>query len=149
MVLSSQSIRKLADRAEHPMVTPFSERKQAHGLSFGLGPAGYDFRIAESVTLRPGDFLKVSTVERFEIPDNIQGEMKDKSTWARRGLSIFNTVFDPGFRGFATVELKNNGLYTLEIEAGTGIGQMVFHLLDEATEHPYNGKFQDQPRGPQ
>ena len=146
MVLSAQSIRK---RAESGLITPFCERAYAFGLSYGLGPAGYDFRIAESVVLQPGEFIKASTLERFSLPADIQGEVKDKSTWARRGLSIFNTLFDPGFRGFATLELKNNGKYTLEITSGMGIGQIVFYMLDEPTESPYNGKFQDQPRGPQ
>lgn len=143
-ILSAQSIRKRVG-----MIDPFNERTYEMGLSYGLGPASYDFRIAEDITLKPGQFIKASSIERFDIPTDVRGVVCDKSTWARRGLSLFNTYFDPGFRGFATIEMVNLSAYELEIKSGMAIGQMEFQLLDEPTELPYNGKFQDQPRGPQ
>jgi dCTP deaminase len=145
MLLSAQSIRKRVG-----MITPFAERTLANGLTYGLGPAGYDFRIAEDVTIPPHGFLKASSVERFEIPLDLQGMVCNKSTWARRGIEIFSlTVFDPGFRGWATLEIANHSAYPIDIQKGMAIGQMIFAMLDEPTDLPYNGKFQDQPRGPQ
>jgi|SRR5208337_2882501 len=144
MILSAQSIRK-----RKGMIEPFYERTLDMGLTYGLGPAGYDFRIAEDVIILSQGFVKVSSIERFAIPCDLQGEVKDKSTWARRGISVFNTVFDPGFRGWATIEIANHSRYEIEIKAGMAIAQMIFEVLDEPTELPYNGKFQDQPRGPQ
>ena len=144
MILSAQSIRKRSG-----MIDPFCERNYAFGLSYGLGPASYDFRIAEDVIIPAGGFIKASSLERFDIPYDLLPEMKDKSTWARRGVSVFNTMFDPGFRGFATIEIANHGKYEIEFKSGMAIAQLIFHVLDEATDSPYNGKFQDQPRGPQ
>jgi len=147
MILSAQSIRKRC--VDSKLIDPFCERTYQFGLSYGLGPASYDFRIAQDVSLYPGCFVKASTVEHFNIPHDLCGVIYDKSTWARRGLSLFNTVFDPGFRGYATLELVNLSTYQLEIKSGMAIGQIEFQLLDEPTEQPYNGKFQDQPQGPQ
>jgi dCTP deaminase len=64
-------------------------------------------------------------------------------------LAVQNTVFDPGFRGFCTIELTNHGNEIISIRSGTAIAQMIFHRLDEPTEIPYKGKYQDQQAGPQ
>jgi len=145
MILSAQSIRLRVG-----MIDPFSERTYDRGLSYGLGPAGYDFRIYETVFIPPNGFTKASSVERFIIPHDIEGWIANKSTWARRGIELFSvTKFDPGFCGWATLEIANHSIYEVKIEAGMAIGQMSFLMLDEPTEMPYNGKFQNQPRGPQ
>lgn len=147
-VLSAQSIRKRG------IFTPFSERAVAHGMTFGLGPSGYDVRIAESITLSasmygPHPFALASTIEHFDVPADLVGLVMDKSSWARQGLSLFNTVIEPGWRGFLTLELSYLGLGQLHIEAGSPIAQIVFHKLDEETEIPYAGKYQDQAPGAQ
>jgi dCTP deaminase len=135
------------------MIEPFYERtrqSETHlNMSFGLGPAGYDLRIAEDILLAPGGFTLASSLEHFMFPADVQGELKDKSSWARRGLTVQNTVFDPGFRGFPTLELANHSAEEIRIRYGTAIAQMIFHLLDEPTESPYDGKYQDQQAGPQ
>jgi dCTP deaminase len=132
------------------MIEPFYERTLDRGLTFGLGPASYDLRIAEGAILRPGEFRLASSLEHFIFPANVHGELKDKSTWARLGLTVKNTVFDPGFCGFATLELTNDHhANNIVIPAGVAIAQMVFHFLDEPTEIPYSGKYQNQPKGPQ
>jgi len=107
MILSAQSIRKRG------IFTPFCEKSFANGLTYGLSHAGYDVRIAEDVELKPGDFTLASTVERFEMPEDLVGMVHDKSTWARRGLSLFNTVIEPGWHGWLTLELVNNGSITV------------------------------------
>jgi dCTP deaminase len=94
---------------ERGIFTPFHERTREFGMTFGLGPAGYDVRIAQDLQLPPGGFALASTVEHFDVPDYLTAEVKDKSTWARRGLSLFNTIIEPGWRGFLTLELKNQG----------------------------------------
>ena len=60
-----------------------------------------------------------------------------------------NTIFDPGWRGYATLELTNHGRSPLTILAGDPIAQVVCHLLTELTSRPYSGKYQDQEAGPQ
>lgn len=152
-VLSSQSIRKRG------IFTPFNERTVHKGMTFGLGPAGYDVRIAETVELgtqrtslgtysAPKAAL-ASTMEHFTMPDDCVAYVKDKSTWARRFVLVQNTIIEPGWRGFLTLEITYDGDDGIVIEAGSPIAQIVFHKLDEPTEQPYRGKYQDQASGPQ
>jgi len=143
MILPAQTIRRLKP------VEPFVERSVAHGMSYGLSHAGYDVRIAENVTMYPGDFVLASTVERFDMPADVVGLVHDKSTWARRGLSLFNTVIEPGWRGYLTLELVNNSRQIINIVAGMPIAQILFLRTEEPVETIYKGKYQDQEQGPQ
>ena len=143
-VLSGQSI-----AARNGMIEPFINQTKHNGLTFGIGPAGYDVRIAEAVSLPPGGFSLASTVERFDMPHDVLGIVHDKSTWARRGLALQNTVIEPGWNGYLTIELSNHGDDCLSIEAGVPIAQIIFHLLDAPTVDPYSGKYQNQEAGPQ
>jgi dCTP deaminase len=166
-VLSAQTIRKIRP------VEPFHERSVVCGMSFGLSSCGYDIRIAETIVLRPGEFALASSIEKFDIPDDVCAELKDKSTLVRRGLAVQNTILEPGWRGYLTLELTNHANPTrrwwhfwrwrewyrkdplrpegtIVLLAGMPIAQAVFHPLDEPTDQPYeSGKYQDQKRGPQ
>lgn len=144
-VLSAQTIRKLK------LVAPLVERSQhvETGTSFGLSPCGYDVRLDQTIRLEPGEFSLASTVEQFRMTDDVVGYVKDKSTWARRGLAVQNTVIEPGWSGYLTLELTNHGRETLHLPRGTPIAQILFHFLDRPTEIPYVGKYQNQERGPQ
>jgi dCTP deaminase len=145
MILSAQAIRRCKP------VDPFCERTVFEGTTFGLGPAGYDVRVAQGLFLVPGCFVLASTIERFTMPDNLIGIIHDKSTWARGGIAVQNTVIEPGWCGFLTLEITMHGPWECWVPAGCGIAQIVFHLLDEPTEMPYpkNGKYQNQGPGPQ
>lgn len=142
-ILSAQTIRT------RNIIHPFHERSTAFGMTYGLSPAGYDVRIAEDMTLLPGEFALASTLEHFTMPDDCLGYVKDKSTWARRFLAVQNTVIEPGWRGYLTLELTHHGKQYIRIRAGMPIAQIVFHKLDHPTIAPYNGKYQDQPAGAQ
>jgi dCTP deaminase len=143
MILPAQTIRALR------LVEPFYERSVAYGLTYGLGPAGYDVRIAQRVAILPGQFQLASTVERIVMPLDLLGRICDKSSWARRGLAVQNTIIEPGWRGFLTLELTNHGSSVLSLDSGCPIAQIIFERLEEATTLPYDGKYQDQPQGPQ
>jgi len=148
MILSAQTIRS------RYMIRPFRPRTVLNGKTFGLGSAGYDVRVefkdnADSMFIQVGGFVLASTVEEFFMPDDVVGFVHDKSSWARRGLAVQNTVIEPGWRGFLTLELSNHSDGYIHIRSGDPIAQIVFHLLDEPTYIPYDGKYQDQPRGPQ
>lgn len=143
MILSGQTIRRLQ------MVSPHHERTEARGMTFGLGPAGYDIRIAETMVLVPGSFRLASAIEYFRMPDDVLGKVHDKSTWARRGLAAQNTVIEPGWRGYLTLELTNHGDEVIQLIYGMPIVQVVFQRLDEPTEIPYRGRYQNQAAGPQ
>lgn len=157
MILSAQSIRDRCDLkpGRLPLLDPFLERTREHGVSAGLSPAGYDLRLVladdrEEHWLAPGEFLLAATLERFEMPWDLLGLVHDKSTWARRGLSVFNTVIEPGWSGWLTLELVNHGPNSIHLRRGAGIAQVVFHLLDRPTDEPYpaDGKYQRQEFGP-
>lgn len=145
MILSHQTIKQRC--LEQQMVTPFCERTKVFGMTYGAGPAGYDVRIAESLTILPGRAALASTVEHFRMPRDVLGKVADKSTWARKFLAVQNTIIESGWNGFLTLELSNHGCDALMIEAGSPIAQIIFHLLDQPTDLPYQGKYQDQPRG--
>jgi dCTP deaminase len=142
MILSAQSIRRAG------IFTPFHERTVAFGMTFGLSGAGYDVRIAEAIDILPGGFALASTIEHFSVPDNIVAIVHDKSTWARRGVVVQNTVAEPGWRGYLTLEITNHGQETIAIKAGMPIAQIILHWLDDLTDQPYVGKYQDQPARP-
>lgn len=140
------------------------------GTSAGLGEAGYDIRIKQTVRFRPGHregsitvelfdgslekrtsvkngrFTLASAKEEFDMPDDLCGIVHDKSTWARRGLSVFNTVIENGWSGFLTLELVYHGEEELIIPAGAGIAQVIFHKTSQSSH--YNGKYSDQPDRP-
>lgn len=119
-------------------------------MSYGLSVAGYDVRLAEHIFLPVGGHMRLgSTLEKFNMPTNVIAFVKDKSTLARKGLAVQNTVIEPGWRGFLTLELTNHGGEDLFLSPGQPIAQIVFQFLDAFAETPYSGKYQDQQAGPQ
>jgi len=139
-VLSAQSIRR------RNIFEPFSERTRCEnsGLTYGLSAAGYDVRIKQGFQLQPGDFVLASTVEHFNIPTDCIAIVHDKSTLARLGLAVQNTVAEPGWRGYLTLELTNHNVYPITLFPGQPIAQILFHKLDVPTDQPYAGRYQDQ-----
>ena len=65
---------------------------------------------------------------------------------ARRGLSVFNTVIEPGWKGFLTLELVYHGSNVLELPAGTGIAQVIFSEVMNPVK--YTGAYQNQADRP-
>ncbi len=160
-----------------PIKNMTQEKKKSWGVSYGMSEAGYDIRIAEDIIFSPGEqkwwklwgvepfiirydknaewpdpkipgrFCLASTLEEFQMPTNLTGIVHDKSTWARRGLSVYNTVIEPGWAGFLTLELSFSGEEPLTIPAGAGIAQVIFHQT--AKHAAYNGKYQNAKAGPQ
>jgi dCTP deaminase len=150
MILSAQSIRRRCLEHTPPLIEPFVERDVSPGgNSFGLGPASYDVRIDQDVTVPAHGFVRASTVEHFTMPNDLIGTVRDKSSWAREGLSVFNTILDPGWPGYLTLELANVSDVEIRIARNEPIAQIVFELLDEPTQLPYRGKYFNQERGPQ
>ena len=137
-----------------PIKGMITEKRREHGVSFGLSEAGYDIRIKQDVMFEAGgvwvngiykpsvNFTLASAIEEFDMPRSLVGVVHDKSTWARQGLSVFNTVIEPGWKGFLTLELVYHGREGLHIPAGAGIAQVIFHQTAERAE--YDGKYQNQ-----
>jgi dCTP deaminase len=144
MILSPQEIRARA------IMHPFSERTVSRtGMSYGLSHAGYDVRIDQDFVMWPGRCVLASTVERFDMPSDVVGQVADKSTWARRFITMQNTVIEPGWKGFLTLEIINHSLRFVRIRKGDPIAQILFVQMTAPTERPYEGKYQNQERGPQ
>lgn len=148
-----------------PILSMETTKVSEHGVSYGLGEAGYDIRIKQEITFRPdqgvvvidsnlpcgwrkqlGRFALASAIEQFQMPNYLTGIVHDKSTWARRGLSVFNTVIEPGWHGFLTLELVYHGQEDLIIPAGSGIAQVMFHGVMASAA--YKGKYQFQDDRP-
>lgn len=145
-----------------PIRDMLTTKERAHGVSHGLGEAGYDIRIKQTIDFRVPDmmparvtvdgkhvgqrFCIASAIEEFDMPPHLVGIVHDKSTWARRGLSVFNTVIEPGWKGFLTLELVYHGSEPLFIPAGAGIAQVIFHEM--ALPASYDGKYQNQADRP-
>lgn len=142
-VLSGQSI------GENVIIVPFHLRqKHVNGMSWGLSASGYDLRIKDDLLVPAGQFRLATTMEYIDLPTDIQGMLLDKSTLARQGISMFNTKFEPGWRGFPTVEIANHSFKSYQFYAGDPLCQMEFQWLDQPTEFPYEGKYQDQEQEP-
>lgn len=143
----------------HDMLTT---KVRYNGVSHGLAEVGYDIRIKQDVLFWPDDpeggsvrvagawsrgrFTIASAMEEFEMPLDLAGVVHDKSTWARQGLSVFNTVIEPGWKGFLTLELVYHGQEILHIPAGSGIAQVLFHQA--MVRAAYDGKYQNQADKP-
>lgn len=149
MILPGNEIARLCVESYPPMIDPFRDRTREKGVTFGLSSAGYDVRIAEELWLDDSKrFALASTVEKFCMPLDVLGIVHDKSTWARIGIAVQNTVIEPGWRGYLTLEITSHNRGQVHFARGMGIAQIVFHKLLYATTS-YEGKYQDQPSGPQ
>lgn len=145
MILPAQAIRKAC---RWGLVSPFHERTVLHGMTYGLGPHGYDVRLREELRLTQGCFKLGSTIEHFKMPNDVMAQVCDKSSLARQGVFVQNTIIEAGWRGYLTLEITYHG-WELTLGAGCPIAQIVFMRLEEPTEQPYEGKYQDQEAGPQ
>lgn len=151
-----------------PIVDMLKTKEHNGDTSYGLGELGYDIRIKQQIrffslhgkryvsvtdvdhvnevvktpTERGGRFVLASSMEEFDMPNDLGGIVHDKSTWARRGLSVFNTVIEPGWKGFLTLELVYHGDSELIIPAGSGIAQVIFHRTTDDAQ--YEGKYNNQ-----
>lgn len=161
MVVNGNSLYRSSQLLDIP-----DRKVSEHGVSYGLGEAGYDIRIKQDITfyrlfgLIPmvkvvdgnqvsrhlGKFALASAIEKFNMSPSCVAIVHDKSTWARRALSVFNTVIEPGWKGYLTLELVYHGRKKLHIPAGAGIAQVLFHLVQEPAN--YNGKYMNQPDKP-
>jgi len=174
-VKADRWIRRMA--LEHRMIEPFSEKQVREGvISYGLSSYGYDVRIAdefkiftninstivdpkhfdprsfvdfkgEVCVIPPNSFALARTVEYFRIPRNVITVCVGKSTYARCGIIVNVTPFEPEWEGIVTLEVSNTTPLPARIYAGEGIAQVLFFESDEVCETSYadkKGKYQAQ-----
>ena len=163
MFINGQSLLDMA-----PIKNMLKDKQRFEGTSHGLAEAGYDIRIKQEIFFIPnvpdigpavfikdgdreemieGRFILASAIEEFEMPLRLVGNVKDKSSWARKGVSVFNTVIEPGWNGFLTLELVFNGNERVHIKPGQGIAQVLFGLLRNEGDYG-EGKYQNQEDKP-
>ncbi|UCD16611.1 MAG: dCTP deaminase [Candidatus Zixiibacteriota bacterium] len=161
---------------KHAMIRPFSRRLIKKGISYGLSSYGYDIRVADefkiftnvnseivdpknfslnsfidvkakSVLIPPNSFALARSVEYFKIPRDVITICLGKSTYARCGIIVNVTPFEPEWEGHATLEISNTTPLPAKIYANEGLAQIVFLGADEICRVSYKdrkGKYQGQ-----
>ncbi len=95
----------------------------------------------------PNSFALARTVEYFRIPRNVLTVCLGKSTYARCGIIVNVTPFEPEWEGYVTLEFSNTTPLPARIYANEGIAQVLFFESDEVCETSYadrGGKYQGQ-----
>ncbi len=159
------------------MISPFSEKQMKEGcISYGLSSYGYDLRVADefkiftnvnsavidpknfdersfvtvqasSVIIPPNSFALARSVEYFRIPRDVLTICVGKSTYARCGIIVNVTPFEPEWEGFVTLEISNTTPLPAKVYANEGLCQILFFQSDEFCEVSYadrKGKYQGQ-----
>jgi dCTP deaminase len=101
----------------------------------------------ESVIIPPNSFALARTVEYFRIPRNVLTVCLGKSTYARCGILVNVTPFEPEWEGYVTLEFSNTTPLPAKIYANEGVAQVIFFESDEVCETSYKdrgGKYQGQ-----
>ena len=163
MILSDKTIEKMLAE-ESLIIKPLTEEQiQPASVDIRLGntfsvvddtPSGiitlgsqikYKSITADTYLILPGQFVLATTMEYFELPDNLTAFVEGRSSLGRMGLFIQNAGWvDPGFKGEITLELFNANRCAIELRAGRRVGQLVFAKMDDHAQNPYNGKYQGQ-----
>lgn len=163
MILSDKTILQMLQTKELTITPLAPEQVQPASVDIRLGstfsivedsPTGvitmdkeirYKTIQSNTYTLLPNQFVLATTMEYFELPDNLTAFVEGRSSLGRMGLFIQNAGWvDPGFRGEITLELYNANRCAIELRAGRRVGQLVFAEMDEAALNPYRGKYQGQ-----
>ncbi len=174
-IKSDKWIRRMAQ--EHHMIDPFADRQVREGkISYGVSSYGYDLRVSDEFKIftninstvvdpknfdersfvevktdvciiPPNSFALARSVEYFRIPRNILTVCVGKSTYARCGIIVNVTPFEPEWEGFVTLEISNTTPLPARVYANEGLCQILFFESDEQCEVSYKdkqGKYQAQ-----
>ena len=162
---------------EHRMIEPFvNDQVRAGVISYGVSSYGYDVRVgnefkvftnvfntlvdpknfdsksfvdivADECVIPPNSFALASTIEYFRIPRDVLTVCLGKSTYARCGIIVNVTPFEPEWEGHVTIEISNTTPLPAKIYANEGIAQVLFFQSDEPCAKSYKdkkGKYQAQ-----
>jgi dCTP deaminase len=173
MIKNDKWIKEMAKKG---MITPYEESQIKNGvISYGVSSFGYDMRVSEEFKIftninntivdpknfdkksfidikakeciiPPNSFALSNSVEYFKIPRNILTICLGKSTYARCGIVVNVTPFEPEWEGHVTIEISNTTPLPAKIYANEGIAQVLF-LEGEEPEISYKdkkGKYQAQ-----
>ena len=168
-------IRKMA--REQGMIDPFEPGQVRDGvISYGVSSYGYDIRVTDEFKIftnvhstivdpkhfdpksmvdfkgpvciiPPNSFALARTVEYFRIPRTVLTICVGKSTYARCGIIVNVTPFEPEWEGYVTLEFSNTTPLPAKIYANEGVAQVIFFESNEVCETYYKdrgGKYQGQ-----
>lgn len=110
-------------------------------------PASFVDVKSDVCIIPPNSFALARTVEYFRIPRNVLTVCLGKSTYARCGIIVNVTPFEPEGEGYVTLEFSNTTPLPAKIYAGEGCAQVLFFESDEPCEVSYadrGGKYQKQ-----
>jgi dCTP deaminase len=169
--------RWIRQQAQNGMIDPFVEGQVRDGvISYGISSYGYDMRVSNSFkvftnvysavvdpknfspqsfidieadicTIPPNSFALARSIEYFRIPREVLCICLGKSTYARAGIVVNVTPFEPQWEGHVTIEISNTTPLPARIYANEGIAQVLFFEADEPCETSYadrKGKYQGQ-----
>jgi dCTP deaminase len=161
------------------LISPFANKQVSRKvISYGVSAYGYDFRLADefqvftavngeaidpknhqagnfvrikakSILIPPNSFVLGRSLEYFRIPREILTICFGKSTYARCGVVVNVTPFEPEWEGFATISLSNTAPLPVRVYANEGIAQIIFLEAGEVCQVSYadkKGKYQAQRR---
>ena len=176
-VKSDKWIKEMA--LKHKMIEPFEEKQvRKNVISYGLSSYGYDMRVdnefkifskgkdividpknfndkvfttikQDHCIIPPNSFILAKSVEYFRIPRKTITICFGKSTYARCGIIVNVTPFEPEWEGFVTMEISNTSPVPAKIYANEGIAQVLFLESDEDCLISYKdkkGKYQAQKK---
>lgn len=163
MILSDKTILKMLDEKKLVIEPITKEQIQPASVDIRLGntfsivedsPTGminleeeirYKTITSDAYILLPNQFVLATTMEYFDLPEDLTAFVEGRSSLGRMGLFIQNAGWvDPGFKGEITLELYNANRCAIELKAGRRVGQLVFAKMDHAALNPYSGKYQGQ-----
>ena len=163
MILSDRTIIKMLDEKSLVINPVTKEQIQPASVDIRLGNTfsvvddtpsniitlesqiSYKTITTDTYLIMPGEFVLATTMEYFELPDNLTAFVEGRSSLGRMGLFIQNAGWvDPGFKGEITLELYNANRCAIELKAGRRVGQLVFAEMDEPALNSYKGKYQGQ-----
>ena len=162
---------------KHDMISPFSSEEIKEGeISYGLSSYGYDIRVCDEYKIftnvnnsivdpknfdsksfidfkgevcivPPNSFALARSIEYFKIPRNVLTICLGKSTYARCGIIVNVTPFEPEWEGHVTLEISNTTPLPAKIYSNEGLCQVLFFESDEDCAISYKdkkGKYQSQ-----
>jgi dCTP deaminase len=137
MILSAQEIVRRLDRdlpSEKLVIRPYDSKCQQ--------PASYDLRAAEKICLSRGVCTLIPTLEWVELPMDLAGTLRLRSSFGRRGALLGAGFIDPGFRGQLTLCLTNMGQEEMIVNKDDRVVQMILHEV-RSGDRMYTGRYQD------
>lgn len=101
-----------------------------------------DYTVDDYVVLEPGEFVLADTIEDFDMPHGLYGQLHGRSSLGRLGIEVHSTagLIDAGYTGSITLEIKNVLNRPVKLYTGMRIAQVVFHELNEYCDNPYSDK---------